>query len=150
MLMFMFMYMYTYVYVYVCLCVFVCVYEELEHVLIEILLEEAQADHEKILNGILTKDHVEAVTLLFNGRTGNDYNAMQISGKFKRLKKRYYAFSHLIRRSDVVWDSNRNRISGSKDAWAKAEVVSIIHLINFHAVHSLNSSCKQSNIYQCL
>ena len=76
--------------------------EELEHVLIEILLEEAQADHEKILNGILTKDHVEAVTLLFNGRTGNDYNAMQISGKFKRLKKRYYAFSHLIQRSDMI------------------------------------------------
>ena len=42
--------------------------EELEHVLIEILLEEAQADHEKIRNGILTKDHVEAVTLLFNGQ----------------------------------------------------------------------------------
>jgi len=107
--------------------------QELEKVFIEILLEEAQADQEKIRNGILTKEHAQAVTLLFYGRTGKDYNAEHISG-----------------RSDKEWDSNTNRVRGSKDAWAEAVAVSIIHLINFHAVHSLNFSCKQSNIYHCL
>ena len=124
--------------------------QELEKVFIEILLEEAQANQEKIRDGILTKEHAQAITLLFYDRTGKDYNAEQISGKFKRIKKRNYAFSHLIGRSDKEWDSNMNRVRGSKDAWAEAVAVSIIHLINFHVVHSLNFSCKQSNIYQCL
>ena len=90
------------------------------------------------------------VTDKFNDISEKSYSLKQISGKYSRLKKRYVAFTHLMGRDDMKYDYRTNTFKGKADAWAKTKGASVIHLFNFHAVHSLNSSCKQSHIYQCL
>ena len=103
-----------------------------------------------VRKGIIKKGCGQAVTDEFNNRAGKHYNVEQIKGKLKRLKKKYRLFSKLIARTDMEWDPNTNTAKGSDAAWLNALQVSVIPLINFHFVHYLNSSCKQSRIYQCL
>ena len=122
--------------------------EPVEKQFIEILLEEVAKGN--ICNGIMKKDLGPVVTEEYNNRTGKHYSVDQIKENFKRLKKKYNAFSQLIGRTDMEWDSDTNTVKGSDAAWLDAVKVSVIHLINFHAIHSLNSSCKQFHIYQCL
>ena len=103
-----------------------------------------------VRNGIIKKDCGQAVTDEFNNRAGKHYSVDQIKGKLKRLKIKYNLFSRLIGRTDMEWDSNTNTIKGIDVSWLDALKVSVIHLINFHAVHSLNSSRKQSHPGCCL
>ena len=98
----------------------------------------------------MKKDLGLVVTEEFNNWTGKHYSVDQIKENFKRLKKKYNAFSQLNGRTDMEWDSDTNTVKGSDAAWLDAVKVTVIHLINFHTVHSLNSSCKQSHIYECL
>ena len=86
------------------------------------------------------------VTKKFNGISEKSYSLQQISGKYSRLKKRYVAFTYLMGCDDMKYDYRTNTFEGTADAWAKAKGASVIHLFNFHAVHSLNSSYKQSHI----
>ena len=122
--------------------------ESLEHTFIVTLIEETGKG--KVHNGKVKTDCWKAVTDEFNKKAGKHYNVEQIKGKLKRLKKKYRLFSKLIARTDMEWDPNTNTAKGSDAAWLNALQVSVIPLINFHFVHYLNSSCKQSRIYQCL
>ena len=112
------------------------------------LIEET--GKENVHNGIIKKNCGQAVTDEFNNCVGKHYSFNQIKGKLKPLKIKYNLFSRLIGRTDMELDSNTNTIKGSDAAWLDALKVSVIHLINFHAVHSLNSSCKQSHPDHCL
>uniref|UniRef100_A0A7N2N866 Myb/SANT-like domain-containing protein n=1 Tax=Quercus lobata TaxID=97700 RepID=A0A7N2N866_QUELO len=92
--------------------------EPVEKQFIEILLEAAAKGN--ICNGIMKKDLGPVVTEEFNNRTGKYYSVNQIKENFKRLKKKYRAFSQLIDRTDMEWDSDANIVKGSDAAWLDA------------------------------
>jgi len=115
---------------------------------IDFLFEEAVKGNTPY--GKMKTDYWPFVIDEFNNQSRKSYSLSQIKENFKWLKKRYGAFSHLMGRIDMKYDPVTNIVTGSDAAWSDAVKVSVIHLINFHAVHSLNSSCKQSHIYQCL
>ena len=116
--------------------------DPIEKKFILFLLEEA-------INGNTPFDW-QHVAKVFNEQSGKNHSPQQLKDKHKRLKMKYEAFSHLISRSDMKYDPATNTVTGNEMAWFNAVKVSVIHLINFHAVYFLNSSCKQSHIYQCL
>ena len=115
---------------------------------IDILLEEEAKRN--MPNGQMKKKNWPFVTDEFNRRTGKRYCLPQLTQKFQRLKGRYRMFSQLIGRIGMGWDPIMNIVTGSDAVWSHAAAVSVIHLINFHVVHSVNSSCKQPHMYQCL
>ena len=92
----------------------------------------------------------DTVTTKFNEIYEKSYTQNQINGKYVRLRKRYLAFTYLIGCDYISYDARTNTFKGSKDAWARAKRASVIHLFNFHAAHSLNSSCKQFHITMSL
>lgn len=116
----------------------------LEKQFIDFLLEEKAKGN--IPNGKMKKKHWPFVTDVFIQRTGKHYHREQITQKFNQLKQKYHAFSLQIGRFGMECDLVTNTVPARSEAVA----VSVIHLIYFHTIHSLNSSCKQSHIYQCL
>nr|POE44684.1 l10-interacting myb domain-containing protein [Quercus suber] len=86
--------------------------DSVEKMFIFFLLEEA-------INGN-TRYKWEAVTAEFNNQNGKSYSIQQIYDKYKRLKARFTAFTHLLGRPDMKHDINTNTFTGSKEAWSDA------------------------------
>lgn len=98
---------------------------------------------ETALNGKMKSKDWLAITTAFNERirNGKPYSSRQLSEKHKRLRKRYNLFSQLIQNPGMGWDAHYNTVTGSPKAWAHALTVSVIRIINFHPIHSLDYSC---------
>nr|POE63965.1 l10-interacting myb domain-containing protein [Quercus suber] len=86
--------------------------DSIEKKFITFLLEEA-------ING-KTPYKWEVVTVEFNNQNEKSYSSKQIQDKYKRLKGRFKAFTHLLGRPDMKYDTNTNTFTGSDMAWSNA------------------------------
>ncbi|KAK9989952.1 hypothetical protein SO802_024937 [Lithocarpus litseifolius] len=75
-----------------------------------------------IVNGKMKKNHWQVVIDHFCQEANKHYDHSQISQKFKRLKRKYRAFSRLIGMKGMTWDRDTNIVTGSDKAWSDAEL----------------------------
>nr|POF20496.1 hypothetical protein CFP56_68232 [Quercus suber] len=86
--------------------------DSIEKKFIMFLLEEA-------INGN-TRYKWEDVTVEFNNQNEKSYSVKQIQNKYRRLKARFTAFTHLLGRPDMKYDTNTNTFTGNALAWSNA------------------------------
>ena len=60
----------------------------------------------------------------FNKHASKNYNKIQLTQKYQRLKQRHRTFSQLIARTGMGWDPISNTVTASEEAWAVAFAVS--------------------------
>ena len=62
----------------------------------------------------------------FNKRANKNYNKIQLTQKYQRMKGRHRTFSQLIARTRMGWDPISNTMTANEEVWAAAFAVSLL------------------------
>ena len=95
--------------------------EVVEKHFVDVLLEENAK--ENMPQGQFKTETWTVVMNEFNKRANKNYNKIQLTKKYQRMKGRHRTFSRLITHTGMGWDPISNTMTASEEAWAAAFAV---------------------------